>query len=150
MNTNAVNNILMEGIKYAEDFGIAMWSMGPFPLTLVGCLILGMVAKAVANITPYGAPKTRKVLVPVLVVVTGGALFSNLSDPHITAFQPNEMSNPMVRLWIIGMVAGFAAIVIHRKFIKDTKFEKWVTLENGSGDTTFTENPNKPNESTKE
>jgi len=116
-----------EALKVVQDIGVTLMSLGPVPLTVLAGLMVGLFGKALAS--QFGVQRWHKALIPLIVVAVCGFVFASLTDPSVSAFQPHEMRNPMVRVYIVGAALGLVSIGIHRQFLKDSKLERVFTGE---------------------
>lgn len=130
MNTNDAT-IAAQGIKQgaevAQDIGIALMSLGPIPLTVLVGLIFGLMLKSI--FVGVGIEKAHKILIPLFIICVCSFTFWALTDPSEVASAPFTMRYPEIRIFIVGALLGFGSIVIHQRFIKDSKIERWVTGE---------------------
>lgn len=134
MNTNELTVTaqgIRQGAEVAQDIGIALMSLGPIPLTVVVGLIFGLMLKSI--FIGFGIQKIHKVLIPVAIISTCSCTFWALTDPSEVASAPFTMRYPQIRIFIVGALLGFGSIVIHQRFLKDSKVERWLTGETIDG-----------------
>lgn len=134
MNTNELSGAaqgIKQGAEVAQDIGIALMSLGPIPLTVLVGLIFGLMLKSI--FVGVGIEKAHKVLIPLIIICICSFTFWALTDPSEVASAPFTMRYPQIRIFIVGALLGFGSIVIHQRFVKDSKFERWVTGETVDG-----------------
>lgn len=130
MNTNDASvavQSLKQGAEVAQDIGIALMSLGPIPLTVLVGLIFGLMLKSI--LLGLGIGKVNKILIPLIIIFGCSFVFWALADPSEASSAPFTMRYPQTRIFIVGALLGCVSIVIHQRFLRDSKFERWVTGE---------------------
>lgn len=116
-NEPTVLPYLNEALKIND----ALLGLPALPLVLLGCIVCGYMCKLM--------PFVRNTWIPSLVF--GFGVLANLG------IQPPNDIGDGVRAVILGMVAGGASILIHRKFLKN-----WIDVNVfETGETKFTNKP---------
>ena len=126
MTNIATNEVIGTEISAAANYvaGTAeyLMSAGPAVVTVVACIGLGYILKALPFPNKY---------IPPVVWLTGGVLFPILAP---AGSAPSTVRNPTLLFVIVGMVMGFAAWVIHRVVLRKFLDDKWFRPD---GDTTM-------------
>jgi len=116
-NDPTVLPYLNEALKIND----ALLGLPALPLVLLGCIVCGYMCKLM--------PFVRNTWIPSCVF--GFGVLANLG------IQPPKDIGDGVRAVILGMVAGGASILIHRKFLKN-----WIDVNVfETGETKFTNKP---------
>ena len=116
-NEPTVLPYLNEALKIND----ALLGLPALPLVLLGCIVAGYMCKLM--------PFVRNTWIPSLVFTFG--IVANIG------IQPPKDIGDGVRALILGMVAGGASILIHRKLLKN-----WIDVNVfETGETKFTQKP---------
>lgn len=123
VDQQAIQSFLEKALKIND----ALLGLPALPTVLLGCIVCGYMMKLIP-------------IIPNRWIPTGVFAFGIFANIGMSAATSNVSMASITRCVILGMVAGFASIVIHQKYLK-----KWIddnSLRNG--DTKFQNNPNPP------
>lgn len=123
VDQQAVQSFIEKAIKINDT----LLGLPALPTVLLGCIVFGYMMKLVP-------------IVPNKWIPTGVFGFGIAANIAMSVMSSSVTMISCTRGVILGMVAGFASIVIHQKYLRN-----WIDVNSlQSGDTKFRNNPNLP------